>query len=298
MYHPKAGYEIDRTFRYKTSDKVEARLCATQDWAKGDEIKFINGVITELTEAEESTLNRDFSVMFSSKRGCNCLFCGPARFINHDCQPNCQFIPLPNGEISFKVIKPIKVGEELTTLYSGNYFGENNCECLCESCEKAGIGGYCQSMYEQKRNIRQRNNTVFDFSNDAKFFNKSKKKTTARSKLDCVICSVLLTEENRPIVQLDGSKMHENHCARCYRHELIYDIEWPKRTKALKKRVKKKDGVAPRIITKQDLFNCIANAKIPPPSIFHTRTPIPVWAEFDSNETRSYWWPGIVLISN
>jgi hypothetical protein len=91
MYHPKAGYEIDRTFRYKGSGKVESRLLATKKWSLGDEIRCLCGIITELTESEEAFLaNRDFSIIFSSKRGCMCLFCGPARFMNHDCQPNCQ----------------------------------------------------------------------------------------------------------------------------------------------------------------------------------------------------------------
>ncbi len=38
--------------------------------------------------------------------------------------------------VSFKVVKPIKVGEEITTFYSANYFGVNNQECLCVTCEK------------------------------------------------------------------------------------------------------------------------------------------------------------------
>jgi histone-lysine N-methyltransferase SUV420H len=38
--------------------------------------------------------------------------------------------------VSFKVVKPIKVGEEITTFYSENYFGANNQECLCVTCEK------------------------------------------------------------------------------------------------------------------------------------------------------------------
>ena len=33
--------------------------------------------------------------------------------------------------------------------------------------------------------------------------------------------------------------MFKSHCSRCYRHELIYDIEWPKR-KFIPKRFKNK----------------------------------------------------------
>lgn len=93
MYHPKAGYEIDRTFRYASTEKIEARLVATKRWETGDEIRHINGVISELNDEEEARLaTRDFSIMYSSKRGCMCLFTGTARFMNHDCQPNCKVI--------------------------------------------------------------------------------------------------------------------------------------------------------------------------------------------------------------
>jgi hypothetical protein len=91
MYLPRAGYEIDRTYRYKNSEKVEARLVATQEWKAGDEIRFCHGIIAELNgEDEEGLKGRDFSVIFSTKRRCNCLFLGPARFVNHDCEANCQ----------------------------------------------------------------------------------------------------------------------------------------------------------------------------------------------------------------
>lgn len=91
IYHPKAGYDIARTTRYKTSNKVEARLISTRVWEKGDEIKYCVGIVAELTEAQEDNLqSRDFSVMFVSRRNCNCLFVGPARFVNHDCEPNCK----------------------------------------------------------------------------------------------------------------------------------------------------------------------------------------------------------------
>ena len=89
MYLPTAGYEISRTTRYSTSEKVEARIVATKDYGIGDEIRACVGVMAELTQREEKALkNRDFSVMYSTKKKCMCLFLGPARFVNHDCKPN------------------------------------------------------------------------------------------------------------------------------------------------------------------------------------------------------------------
>ena len=90
MYHPNAGIEIDRTFRYN-SDKVEACLLATKVFQPGTDLKHLTGVVATLTSEEEIQLeNRDFSIMFSLARKCMCLFTGPARFINHDCDPNCK----------------------------------------------------------------------------------------------------------------------------------------------------------------------------------------------------------------
>jgi hypothetical protein len=94
MYSPRAGYEIDRTFRYKTSDKVEARICATRSWMEGDEVRMLYGILADLSPDDEARLGNsgDFSVMYSAKRNSSCLFTGPARFVNHDCNSNLKVI--------------------------------------------------------------------------------------------------------------------------------------------------------------------------------------------------------------
>ncbi|KAI8616586.1 hypothetical protein BC830DRAFT_1063279, partial [Chytriomyces sp. MP71] len=137
MYLPSAGFEIARTLRYKNSGKIEACIISTKKWQSGDEIRHCSGYIAELTEQDEKHLaNRDFSVMYSTRKGCMCLFLGPARFVNHDCSPNCKFIPTGPNAICFKVIKDIDVGDEITTFYGADYFGIGNCECLCATCER------------------------------------------------------------------------------------------------------------------------------------------------------------------
>ena len=93
IYLPNAGFEINRTLRYSCSGKAEAKLVATQDWNPGDQIKACTGVIAELTREDELALkNRDFSVMYSTKKKCMYLLLGPARFVNHDCEPNTKVI--------------------------------------------------------------------------------------------------------------------------------------------------------------------------------------------------------------
>ena len=82
--------EIDQTDRYKLfSNKVEAKACATKTWLPGDEIVSLAGIFVALTAEEEQLLSsRDFSIMYSTKRHRYGLFLGPARFVNHDCNPN------------------------------------------------------------------------------------------------------------------------------------------------------------------------------------------------------------------
>lgn len=92
MYHRNAGYEISRTYRYKSSNKVEACLISTKQWNKGDQMHFCAGALTALTPEEEDQL-QDFSMIYSTKKKSTNLFLGPARFANHDCKPNVHVSP-------------------------------------------------------------------------------------------------------------------------------------------------------------------------------------------------------------
>ncbi|PLW38447.1 hypothetical protein PCASD_10330 [Puccinia coronata f. sp. avenae] len=95
---------------------------------------------TSTTSTSTARENTDFSHIVNS-RGKFQVFCGPARFVNHDCDNNA--VLLREGfTIKFKVTKPIKNGQEILTSYGMNYFGEKNCECMCATCERTGKGFY------------------------------------------------------------------------------------------------------------------------------------------------------------
>jgi len=88
---------------------------------------------------------KDFSIVFNDKRKLNDLFLGPARFLNHDCEANCELTrqTFKGGTcISFRTKRAILLGEELTVFYSKSYFGEGNSECMCATCESRGQGYY------------------------------------------------------------------------------------------------------------------------------------------------------------
>ncbi|TPX78087.1 hypothetical protein CcCBS67573_g00643 [Chytriomyces confervae] len=253
MYLPNAGFEIGRTLRYKNSGKVEACIVATKKWRP------------ELTEQDENYLaNRDFSVMYSTRKGCMCLFLGPARFVNHDCQPNCKFIPMGHNAICFKVVRDIEVGQEITTFYGGDYFGEGNKECLCATCETDGRGGFASKsddkleelfgdtdyekpMVAKLRKSRLRNEkwsyykNVFpgvDFEDSKSQPNGGRRlpanalyadgedEIAADSGPKCVNCRV-----SGPEHFFDNESNISQRCIRCERNWKIFGIEWPHRKK-------------------------------------------------------------------
>ncbi|KAI9095837.1 hypothetical protein DFS34DRAFT_164391 [Phlyctochytrium arcticum] len=260
MYHPNAGFEITQTTRYKSSGKVEACIISTREFQAGDEVRYCTGVIAELDRDDEAyLLNRDFSVMFSTKRDCNCLFLGPARFVNHDCDPNCKFF-IRNGRanlIGFKVLREIKVGDELTTFYGADYFGEGNCECLCETCERLQRGGFTLSdslggvlgddEYEKPMVAKLRRNqartqtwsyyrNVFagiDFG-DGTAKGKSSTPAAEESIPKCSNCrgevwQFCEVKKTIHAVLTPASPGEQLQCHRCTRHTRIYGTKWPVR---------------------------------------------------------------------
>ncbi|CAG8525830.1 19494_t:CDS:2 [Racocetra fulgida] len=134
MYLPTAGFEIAETDRYSGSMKREACIIATKEWHVGDEIRHCSGTLVSLTTEEERALEggRDFSIMWSSRKDTMCLLLGPARFVNHDCCPNTEFISSGQNAIAFKFLRDVAIGEELTAYYGDNYFGAGNEEFLKE----------------------------------------------------------------------------------------------------------------------------------------------------------------------
>ena len=61
--------------------------------------------------------------------------------MQHDCAPNCDLIR-DGRYITFRVLKAIPPGGEVTGWYGEDYFGDGNCDCLCATCEERGSGGY------------------------------------------------------------------------------------------------------------------------------------------------------------
>ena len=177
-YLPDAGFEYARTFRYEAARIRRAQeqeqphapderhaaastapqatdLCvlAVRSWKPNEVMVHCKAALKDLTRAEdealharaaearnsESSTSHDFSVIRSSRRGCSQLLLGPARFINHDCNPNAEF-RRSGHQLTIRCIRPVRRDEEITTYYGDNYFEWGNSECMCATCERRGRG--------------------------------------------------------------------------------------------------------------------------------------------------------------
>lgn len=143
IYLPDCPFEVGTTNRY-TIMTAEAAIFARRYIRRGETIKYLSGIQVEMTEKEEKELSSrtDFSIVLSSRRKRPSLFLGPARFANHDCDSNARLNTSGPHGIHIVACKDIVPGDEITVTYGEDYFGEDNCECLCTTCELATRNGW------------------------------------------------------------------------------------------------------------------------------------------------------------
>ncbi|KAK4470411.1 hypothetical protein MN116_005968 [Schistosoma mekongi] len=146
LFDDRSGIEIRPCWRYASENHMGAAIFATKDWTKGSRISTLVGCIAELKHHEEAAFlkhhKNDFSVMYSSRKNCSQLWLGPAAYVNHDCQPNCEFTINcdVDARMSLEAKTDIKPGDEIFIYYGTHFFDTNNGACECFTCELLGRG--------------------------------------------------------------------------------------------------------------------------------------------------------------
>ncbi|GAB1199881.1 Histone-lysine N-methyltransferase set9 [Aspergillus pseudonomiae] len=171
MYLPDSPFEVTTTNRY-TITEHEAAICARKFIKQGQEIKYLSGTLVPMTREEEQELDlkrKDFSIVMSSRRKTPSFFLGPARFANHDCNANGRLVTRGSEGMQVVATRDIYIGEEITVSYGGDYFGIDNCECLCLTCERAVRNGWASHVDSEEESSKASTPALNDeaMSNDS-----------------------------------------------------------------------------------------------------------------------------------
>lgn len=137
IYLPDCPFEISSTSRYSAFEQ-QASVVARKRIVRGEEIRYLCGTTVPLHEEEVALLAQDgsdFSIVESSRQNTTSGLLGPIRFVNHDCEPNARLDLHGSSSAKATAIKNIEAGQEITFHYADDYFGPNNQDCLCETCE-------------------------------------------------------------------------------------------------------------------------------------------------------------------
>ena len=84
---------------------------------------------------------------------------------------------------------------------------------------------------------------------------------------DCMDCGTFLTNQNRVSEPQDNSMMSDYYCSRCYRHQLVFEMDWPERGTLFAKRVCAATLYNTARIPNVDMLTAIQKSKIPAKSI-------------------------------
>lgn len=144
IYLPDYPFEISSTNRYVIKTH-EATIITRKLIKVGEEIKHLSSIRAILTEEEAKDLirrGRGFSIVESTRNHTTSYLFGLVGLLNHDYEPNARLTSTGTTSIKTLAITDIGIGEEITVSYNVDYFGDDNCECLCKTCKVSCRNGW------------------------------------------------------------------------------------------------------------------------------------------------------------
>ena len=101
-------------------------MLKTKTVLRGKPLGFVRPVPDGITE---------WSVMRSSRTVDQLLLVGPMRFVNSDCDSNCEYdFSSSDGVVQLKVKRTVYPGSEVLVKYDDEFFEKNTCRC--QTCER------------------------------------------------------------------------------------------------------------------------------------------------------------------
>lgn len=249
IYMPDCPFEVTTTNRYTITDH-EASITARRDIQPREEIKYLTGVQVAMTEEQEKHLElarKDFSLVISARRKTRSLFLGPARFANHDCDANARLSTKGYDGMQIVAVKPIKEGDEITVSYGEDYFGIDNEECLCHSCEDRMVNGWApfrpveESSDDEDENVdekEEKEDMPAPENEQSPSRRRKRKHEESSTAADCTAITTSKRRKSEPTASPvspvrrnappQGSNLKKSVSASCLRHELpVSSIEDP-----------------------------------------------------------------------
>ncbi|KAI3627394.1 set9 [Malassezia furfur] len=245
----------------RAPDRTDLCVLALRSFQPDEVITHCRAALKDLTRADDEALReeamlartadprsgparpqRDFSIIRSSSRKQSQLLLGPARFINHDCQPNAEF-RRSGHQLTIRCIRPIQRDEEITTFYGENYFEPGNRECMCATCERRHRGFFAPPDEDVSGDAHDTNGTAAHTPppKDARTLRSSTQHAAVEAEpaaltspiqyamdpdalgpeCTCLTCQIAFRAPER--------WWTPDECPRCERHYKLYKADWPNR---------------------------------------------------------------------
>ncbi|EGT30309.1 hypothetical protein CAEBREN_25850 [Caenorhabditis brenneri] len=134
LFNINTGVTIGICTMYTDDNNLGLKLICTRNW-KPNEFLDLHNLSSPFNEAPQETNTYSTSSILP-KRDKDGFWLGPLAIINHSCDPNAIFVNYGRKTL-VKILKPIKVGEEVFVNYGPKYFGLGHCQC--EPCQKKSI---------------------------------------------------------------------------------------------------------------------------------------------------------------